>query len=137
VIRTAAIFGGLAAALLILIQLSKWSWLGMGIGTDALAVLFAAAFLALGFVFQRIIGKSPQDEAFASKQRTDYEKYGISPREFEVLEHMAGGLSNKEIGQALFISESTVKTHVSQLLAKLDAKRRSQAIAKAREVGII
>ncbi len=50
---------------------------------------------------------------------------------------MALGLSNKEIGEKLFISESTIKTHVSNLLVKLNAKQRTQAIKIAKELRVI
>ena len=61
----------------------------------------------------------------------------ISKRELEVLEFMASGLSNKEIGEKLFVSENTVKTHVSRLYEKLDVKRRTQAIEKAKRLILI
>lgn len=47
------------------------------------------------------------------------------------------GLSNKEIGEKLYISESTIKTHVSNLLSKLNAKRRTQALQIAKDLEII
>jgi len=62
---------------------------------------------------------------------------GISEREYEVLVEISKGLSNKEIGEKLFVSESTVKTHVSNLLVKLDAKRRTQALQRAKNLRII
>lgn len=62
---------------------------------------------------------------------------GISKREYEVLELMAKGLSNQEIAEKLFVSLNTVKTHTSNLFVKLDAKRRTQAIQKAKELGLI
>lgn len=62
---------------------------------------------------------------------------GISKREYEVLGLLAAGLSNQEIGEKLFVSNSTVKTHVSNVLAKLDASRRTEAIAKAKNLRII
>ncbi|HSF44942.1 MAG TPA: response regulator transcription factor [Chitinophagaceae bacterium] len=62
---------------------------------------------------------------------------GLSKRELEVLQKMGEGLSNQEIAAALFLSESTIKTHVSNILFKLDAKRRTEAINTAREKGII
>jgi two-component system, NarL family, response regulator LiaR len=62
---------------------------------------------------------------------------GISKREYEVLELMAQGLSNQEIAEKLFVSLNTVKTHTSNLFVKLDAKRRTQAIQKAKELGLI
>jgi len=65
------------------------------------------------------------------------QKLGISKREYEVLELISSGLSNQEIADKLFVSTSTVKTHVSSLLAKLDASRRTQAISRAKELRII
>ncbi len=64
-------------------------------------------------------------------------KLGITKREYEVLELIAAGMSNQEIADKLFVSTSTVKTHVSNLLAKLDASRRTQAISRAKELRII
>lgn len=62
---------------------------------------------------------------------------GISKREYEVLTLMARGLSNQEIGDQLFVSLNTVKTHSSNLFLKLDVKRRTQAIQKAKELGLL
>ena len=55
----------------------------------------------------------------------------LSPRETEVYELVAQGLSNKEIGSSLFISESTVKVHVSRILDKLGVRSRTEAAARA------
>jgi two-component system, NarL family, response regulator LiaR len=65
------------------------------------------------------------------------EQTGISRREYDVLELMAKGLSNQEIADKLFVSLNTVKTHSSNLFVKLDAKRRTQAIQKAKDLGLI
>ena len=65
------------------------------------------------------------------------EELGITPRELEILEAMAAGLSNREIGERLFVSENTVKTHAARLFDKLSAKRRTQAVQRAKEAGII
>ena len=62
---------------------------------------------------------------------------GISKREYAVLELMAKGHSNQEIADALFVSLNTVKTHSSNLFVKLNAKRRTQAIQRAKELGLI
>jgi DNA-binding CsgD family transcriptional regulator len=62
---------------------------------------------------------------------------GITPREHEILGLIAAGLSNREIGERLFVSENTVKTHSSRLFDKLGAKRRVQAILKGQELGLI
>jgi two-component system, NarL family, response regulator LiaR len=65
------------------------------------------------------------------------EALGITPRELEILEALADGLSTREIGERLFVSENTVKTHTSRLYSKLDARRRTQAVVRAKEAGLI
>jgi ATP/maltotriose-dependent transcriptional regulator MalT len=62
---------------------------------------------------------------------------GLTPRELEILEFMAAGLSNKEIAERAFVSENTVKTHASRVLDKLGAARRTQAIQRAKELRLI
>jgi DNA-binding NarL/FixJ family response regulator len=61
----------------------------------------------------------------------------LSEREMEVLQLMAGGLSNKEIGRSLWIGETTVKTHVSHILRKLGQADRTQAVLAAVKAGIV
>jgi len=61
----------------------------------------------------------------------------LSPREVEILRVVATGASNKEIADQLFISEGTVKNHLSSILSKLGVRDRMQAILKAKELGII
>jgi NarL family two-component system response regulator LiaR len=65
------------------------------------------------------------------------QELGITPRELEILEAMAAGLSNREIGERLFVSENTVKTHAARLFDKLSARRRTQAVQLAKEAGLI
>ena len=62
---------------------------------------------------------------------------GITQREHEILGLIAEGLSNREIGERLFVSENTVKTHSSRLFDKLGVNRRVQAVLKGRELGLI
>ncbi len=61
----------------------------------------------------------------------------ISPREHEVLVLMAKGHSNQEIAEQLFLSLNTIKTHASNIFMKLDVQRRTQAIQKAKELGLL
>lgn len=62
---------------------------------------------------------------------------GITPRELEILQEIAAGLSTREIAAKLFVSENTVKTHSSRLFDKLNARRRTQAVQIAKEAGLI
>jgi len=62
---------------------------------------------------------------------------GITKRELEILELIAQGMSNREIAEKLFVSENTVKTHLSRLFDKLGAKRRTQAVQIGKEMGLI
>ena len=62
---------------------------------------------------------------------------GISKRELEVLTLMAQGLTNQEIADKLFVSLNTVKTHSSNLFLKLEVKRRTQAIERAKQLRLI
>ena len=61
----------------------------------------------------------------------------LSEREIEVLRLIAAGSSNKEIGEKLFIAEGTAKNHVSNILSKLEARDRAQAVARAKELGLV
>lgn len=62
---------------------------------------------------------------------------GITQREHEILGLIAQGLSNREIGEKLFVSENTVKTHSSRLFDKMNVNRRMQAVQKARDLALI
>ncbi len=62
---------------------------------------------------------------------------GLSKRELEVLQLMSQGLSNQEISSRLYVSLNTIKTHSSKVFEKLDVKRRTQAVEKAKRSGLI
>jgi DNA-binding CsgD family transcriptional regulator len=103
---------------------------------DAIIGLIAFAFLTLGvFVGARLFaGRTvPVGEGNPQAQAA----LGISARELEVLQELAAGRSNKEIAQRLEVSPNTVKTHVARLFEKLGARRRTEALAKARELDLI
>ena len=132
-------FGLLALALLVLLQLSKYSIFLRGFANEWSVTLFAVLFLAFGYYTSRVISK-PKIKYTEAPKEIDEKKIvdlGISNREYEVLQLISTGLSNQEIAQKLFISESTVKTHVSNLLMKLDAKRRTQAVTNAKSLNIL
>ena len=80
------------------------------------------------------IAPTPQEEPQLLHQEL---MHTLSPREHEVLRLIAQGLSNVEISRALVLSEATIKTHVSHVLSKLDARDRVQAVIMAYEAGIV
>ncbi|MBK9507118.1 MAG: LuxR C-terminal-related transcriptional regulator [Chitinophagales bacterium] len=73
----------------------------------------------------------------ADLAKSQQEHYGITKRELEILQLIAQGMSNDEIAKTLFISVSSVKTLISRLFSKLNVERRTQAIQKAKEIGLI
>lgn len=78
-----------------------------------------------------LMSKSDEHQEAANKNFTHkFEKYELSKRQIEVLKHIANGLNNTEIAEKMFVSNNTIKTHISNIYAKLDVKNRVQAIKK-------
>ena len=84
-------------------------------------------------------GRSPMGPTIANRlvERIRRPATALSSRELEVLQLVADGLSNKEIGRALFLSEATVKSHLVHVFQKLSADSRTAAVAAARQQGLI
>ena len=134
--RTVLIFSALIIALLVLFQLSKYSYASGDISIEIIIAGIAVVFFFIGSYLNNRGSKRVAD----NEPNTDDKriaKIGLSKREYEVLVEISRGLSNKEIAEKLFVSESTIKTHVSNLLIKLNAKRRTQAIQKAKLLRIL
>lgn len=134
--KTIAIFGGLVLAILLLFQLSKYSLISGDLKVEYLMALIAIIFFVIGI----FINKKRKENDVGLEYQIDQKKInelGLSSREYEVLVKVAEGLSNKEIADTLFISENTIKTHVSNVLIKLNAKRRTQAVQIAKDFKII
>jgi len=103
---------------------------------DIYLALVAVAFLALGvFLGARLLVR-PKVAPFDGNPQA-VASLGISPRELIVLKELAAGRSNKEIARRLEVSPNTVKTHLARLYEKLGAVRRTDAINRARELGLI
>lgn len=131
------IFATLIIALLVLIQLSKFSIVK---GKSSLEYIIAAVAIVFFFVGLYINKRKNQSKTSSVTSDIDTQKIedlGLSKREYEVLCKIAKGHSNKEIASLLFVSESTIKTHVSNVYSKLNVKRRTQAIQKAKELQIL
>ena len=105
------------------------------------ALIFSAVGIWLGLKLTRtrtVVREVPVPVAGPFyRNEARLQKLGITPRELDILEAMAAGLSNREIAERLFVSENTVKTHAARLFDKLAAKRRTQAVQLAKEAGII
>jgi DNA-binding NarL/FixJ family response regulator len=103
--------------------------------TEGIRVVASGDALLAPTVTRRLI-----DELVAARRRPappPAELEALTPREREVLELVAQGLSNVEIAELLVVEETTVKTHVSRLLAKLDLRDRVQAVIFAYETGLV
>ena len=107
------------------------------------AVLFTAMGIWLGLKITRpkkvvVIKEVPviQPVNFTLDEKK-LKSLGISKREYEILQLIAEGFSNQEIADKLFLSQNTIKTHSSNLFSKLEASRRTQAVQKAKNLGLI
>lgn len=134
--KTVFIFAALIIALLGLFKLSNYAY-----ASGDASIEFIIAIIAVVFFFVGIYLNKNSLPKIAPIKGDIYNKKlaasSLSKREYEVLQEIALGLSNKEIGDKMFLSESTIKTHVSNLFIKLDAKRRTQALQKAKEMQLI
>ena len=153
--RVALLYGVALAALLFVL---KWLELRLvvinhafEIYIGAIAIIFTALgiWLALKLTKPRLKTIVVEKEVIVEKQvpvpavshfqvnENEVSRLGLSKREVEVLQLMAQGLSNQEIAARLFVSLNTVKTHSSKLFEKMEVKRRTQAIEKAKRLSII
>ncbi|WP_317169022.1 response regulator transcription factor [Poritiphilus flavus] len=135
--RTVLIFAALIAALLSLFQLSKYSYISGDSSIEMIIAVIAVVFLLIGLYINKRRNQGKKDPESLGIDHEKIKQLGLSSREYEVLQEISNGLSNREIASKLFVSESTIKTHVSNLLIKLDAKRRTQAIQIAKKYRIL
>jgi DNA-binding CsgD family transcriptional regulator len=137
------IYGLCGGLLLIVLRLVEYRFLVLEHSLEIYGVLIAALFAGLGiWLGWTLTRKKPEvvvrevPVPFVLDQRRLLE-LGITPRELEILGLIAEGLSNKEIGARLFVSENTVKTHASRLFDKLGAKRRTEAVQIAKTARLL
>ncbi|MDQ6828986.1 MAG: LuxR C-terminal-related transcriptional regulator [Gemmatimonadota bacterium] len=141
------LYGLLCGVLIALLKLVEYRYLIVEHSVEIYGGLVAAVFAALGIwlglkmtrpketiVVREVIVHAP---ATFVRDVNALEAARLSARELEILGLMAAGLSNREIGERIFISENTVKTHSSNLFEKLGAKRRTQAVQIGKERGLI
>ncbi|HEV2333184.1 MAG TPA: LuxR C-terminal-related transcriptional regulator [Gammaproteobacteria bacterium] len=131
------LYGALLAAGSFVLEWLDYQRLVHTYSTELYIGLVALAFLALGiYIGLRVFAKPVGQAAFEGNPRA-LASLGISGRELEVLRELAAGHSNKEIAAKLAVSPNTVKTHTARLFGKLGARRRTDAINRARELGIL
>lgn len=131
-------FGLLILCLLVLFRIAEVNFIRGNVKLEIIVAIAAVIFFFAGLYFnyrseKKVHPSLPEGEINYS----EIKKAGLTQREHDVLVKMAEGMSNQEIAQALYLSESTIKTHVSNILFKLDARRRTQAIQTAKEKKIV
>jgi DNA-binding NarL/FixJ family response regulator len=138
-------FGLMILCLLVLFKIAEVNFIKGDVQLEVIVAIAAMIFFFAGLYFNYQSGKKreqtnqPPAES-GTTSNIDYsqiKKLGLTQREHDVLVKMAAGLSNQEIAAQLFLSESTIKTHVSNIFFKLDVKRRTQAVQVARELKIV
>ena len=141
------IYGLLGGVLIAGLKLIEYRWLVVEYSVEIYGGLVAAVFAGVGIWLGRKLTRKtetvvvhevlvPAPAEFVRDQKR-VESLGITPRELEILELIALGLSNREIASRAFVSENTVKTHSSRLFDKLGARRRTQAVQLAKALRLI
>ncbi len=135
--KTIILYGLALAALVFLLEYFEYRFLVRDLSTEFYILIIAVLFTGLGlWLGQKLTGPKTVPVSFQKNEKAlDY--LGISERELEVLILVSEGLSNQEIAGRLFVSINTVKTHLSKLYEKLEVKRRTQAVEKAKSLKLI
>ena len=144
------LYGLLGGVLIAGLKFIEYRWLVVEYSVEMYGALVAVVFAALGiWLGLRLTRPARQTETVVVREvmvpapagfvrdQARVASLGITPRELEILQLIAEGLSNKEIAARVFVSENTVKTHSSRLFDKLGARRRTQAVQLAKELRLI
>jgi DNA-binding CsgD family transcriptional regulator len=141
------LYGILCGTLIAGLKFIEYRFLVVEYSVELYGALIAAVFAAVGIWLglkvtkhtNTIVVREVEVPAAVPFERDNVRlaELGITPRELEVLELMADGLSNKEIAARVFVSENTVKTHASRVFEKLGARRRTQAVQLGKQHNII
>ncbi len=147
--RHIILYGLILAILVFGLKWLQWKFIIVDNAIDIYMGLIAVFFTALGVwgatqlvkpKIQTVIVEKeifvPQPQVFTI-DKIELEKLNLNRREYEVLQLLAKGHSNSVIAEKLFLSLSTIKTHVSNLYFKMEVKSRTQAVGKAKELKII
>jgi NarL family two-component system response regulator LiaR len=152
--RHVLIFGLVGGLLIAILQYSEYRFViiehSVEVYVALVAILFAGFGIWLGLRIARRRELTPEPvvrealvraEAAVHKPFTpdaaNQQAFGITARELEILTLIARGFSNREIATQLFVSENTVKTHCARTFEKLGAARRTQAVQRCKELGLL
>lgn len=147
--KTVGLYGLSLAILLLLLRWLELKFLIYQHSFEIYAGMIALFFTGLGIWLSQKLTRPKTETRVIEKtvyrdpslpfeiNRKEMELLGISERELEVLQFMSQGMSNQEIGAQLFVSLNTVKTHAARIFEKLDVQRRTQAVEKAKKIGLI
>ena len=140
-------FGLLILSILVLFQLARFQSFRSGFEIEVWIAVFSAIFFVIGIVLSRKVFKPKplviEKEIFTNvvtpfeADSSQISRLRISKREYEILQLINEGLSNQQIADKLFVSENTVKKHISNLFFKMDVERRTEAIKKAKGLNIL
>jgi len=144
-VRDILLYSLAGGALITVLKMTEYRFLVVEHSVEIYAGLIAALFAGLGIWLglslsrrrTRITVPVEQPSGPFTLNRQRLTELAITPRELEILNLIAAGLSNREIAGRLFVSENTVKTHSSRLFDKLGAKRRTQAVQLGKEARLI
>nr|WP_294988769.1 response regulator transcription factor [uncultured Sediminibacterium sp.] len=144
--KSVFLYAGIMAVLVFALKWMQWKYLIVDHSIDIYVGLIAVFFTLLGIWVASQLAKPKIETVVVEKEvyvvppesfvlnEVELRKLNLTNREYEVLQQLSKGLSNAEIGEQLFLSLSTVKTHVSNLFFKMDVKNRTQAIEKAKRL---
>jgi NarL family two-component system response regulator LiaR len=144
--RHIILYGSSLALLLFLLKWLEWRFVVLDHAIEIYSGAIAVVFTGLGIWLALKLARPKQTTVIVEKEvpvrsgivdQKELARLGLSPRELEVLHLMAEGLSNQEIASRLFVSLNTIKTHSSKIFEKMDVRRRTQAIDKAKKLNII
>ena len=141
------LYGLLGGVLIAGLKLVEYRYLVVEYSVEIYGGIVAAVFAGLGIwlglrltrktetvVVREVLVPAPVNFV---RDQARLQALAITPRDLEVLELIAAGLSNKEIAERVFVSENTVKTHLSRVFDKLGARRRTQAVQMGKELRLI
>jgi DNA-binding CsgD family transcriptional regulator len=153
--RHVVIFGLVGGLLIAILQYTEYRFVILSQSVELYGALIAILFAAFGIWLGLRITRSretiresvvlkevivPAEAPFApntGRQQAQQKTLGITARELEILTLIARGFSNREIATQLFVSENTVKTHCARAFDKLGAARRTQAVQRGKELGLL